>query len=99
MKINWTEKAIKSFELNIEWLIKNWTDIEIKNFITQTEQLIDRIKQNPYIYSQSDKKKSVRKGRVNTIVSMFYIVRPRKKEIDILLFWDNRQNPDNKIIK
>jgi|GEM_PF-4072060 len=48
MKINWTEKAIKSFELNIEWLIKNWTDIEIKNFITQTEQLIDRIKQNPY---------------------------------------------------
>lgn len=46
MKINWTEKAIKSFELNI-----------------------------------------------------VYIVHPRKKEIDILLFWDNRQNPDNKIIK
>jgi plasmid stabilization system protein ParE len=95
MKINWTDKAIKSFELNIKWLIENWTDKEIINFINQTEQLIDRIKQNPYIYSQSDKKKSVRKGRVNAIVSMFYFVRPRKKEIDILLFWDNRQNPNN----
>ena len=97
MKVNWTNQAIKSFELNIEWLIENWTDNETKNFIIQTEQLIARIKHNPYIYSQSNKQKSVRKARVNNIVSMFYIVRPRKKEINILLFWDNRQNP-NKLI-
>jgi len=94
MNVNWTFQAVKSFERNIEWLEKHWTIKEIENFINDTELFIERIKQNPYIYEQSEKKKTVRKGLVNNIVSIFYRIRPQKKEIDILLFWDGRQNPD-----
>jgi len=95
MNVNWTHQAVKSFNKNIEWLEKHWTIKEIENFINDTEIIIKKIAQNPAIFAQSEKKKTIRKGSINKIVSIFYRIHPKKKSIDILLFWDNRQNPDN----
>jgi len=93
MTVFWTPQAIQSFEENIDWLELHWTNREIENFINDTDAIIESIKQNPYLFTASEKENTIRKGMVNSIVSVFYRVRHAEGEIDILLFWDGRQNP------
>jgi len=45
------------------------------------------------MFVATDRRRNVRKGFVNELVSMFYKVYPRKKEIELLRFWDNGQDP------
>lgn len=94
MKVNWTPRAIQTFEKILTWLQENWTQREVDALIDQTEKIIKQIQQNPYLYKESSKNKQVRRGLVNQIVSLFYRVHPHKKEIDLLVFWDYRQNPE-----
>ncbi len=93
MTVFWTPQAIQSFEENIDWLEQHWTNREIENFINETDAIIERIKQNPYIFAASENESSIRKGLINNIVSVFYRVRHAQNEIDILLSWNGRQNP------
>ncbi len=93
MKILWTPKAKQTFESILEWLTESWGRVEIEKFIYQTESIIERIKNNPYLYTSSNKNNLIRRGFVNKIVSLYYQVKPRKNEIILLAFWDNRQEP------
>ena len=47
------------------------------------------------MFEESRKKKNVRKGFVTKHNTLYYRVRPRKKELQLLLFWDNRQDPED----
>ena len=57
--------------------------------------MLEQIKQNPEMFEESRKKKNVRKGFVTKHNTLYYRVRPRKKELQLLLFWDNRQDPED----
>lgn len=96
MKVIWTPRAQRTFRKIMDWLSENWTKKEIDTFMNQTEETIQQIKNNPYIYQQasSQKQKNVRRGLVNRIVSLYYRIKPQKGEVDLLEFWDNRQNPN-----
>ena len=93
MKISWTPKARRTYFEVIDHLEKDWTEREIRNFINEVDHLLEQIKQNPEMFEESRKKKNVRKGLVTKQNTLYYQVRPRKKELQLLLFWDNRQNP------
>jgi plasmid stabilization system protein ParE len=66
----------------------------IDAFADQTDKVIEQIAENPYMFVATEKRKNVRKGFVNKLVSLFYRVKPRKKEIELLRFRDNRMDPD-----
>ena len=93
MKITWTPRALQSYFSIFNFLTEKWTKKEVENFVNQTDRVIEQIAENPGMFVATGKRKNVRKGFVNNLVSMFYIVYPRKKEIQLLRFWDNRQNP------
>jgi len=93
MKIVWTFTAKRTFFKILDYLTENWTNREIEKFSHETKTALDLIKENPYMFNSSRKKSSVRKGYINELISLFYRVQPRKKEIQLLRFWDNRQNP------
>ena len=95
MKVVWTGKAKISFSKILEYLNENRTQKEINNFAAEAQKAIFQIGQNPFMFITSGKKKNIRKGFVNRKVSLFYRIRKRKKEIELLLFWDNRQNPED----
>jgi len=95
MKVSWTPKALKSFMEIVDFLNERWTKKEIEAFAEQTDKVIDQIAENPYMFVATEKRKNVRRGLVNRLVSLFYRVKPRKKEIELLRFRDNRMDPDN----
>lgn len=94
MKVIWSPKAIKSFDKIVDFLSERWTKKEIEAFVDQTDKVVEQIVENPYMFVATEKRKNVRKGLVNKLVSLFYRVKPRKKEIELLKFHDNRQDPE-----
>ncbi len=92
MKIKWTTRAKTDFSKVLEYLNENWGIREVENFINQTDIVLKGIAKNPQMFVESTKKNSVYKGFITKHNSLFYRVKPQKKEILLLTFWDNRQN-------
>ena len=93
MIIKWTKRSLNSYLLIIDYLSEEWTPKEVKAFVTKTEKTIEQIKLNPYIFQSANKKKTIRKGFIHKLVSLYYRVNFEENEIELLTFWQNRQNP------
>lgn len=89
--IKWLPEAEFTYALVMEYLEQNWTSKEIERFIYRTDEVIDYLTLNPkqYIYS---KKKDAYRAVVTRQVSLYY--RIKSKEIELLIFWDTRQDPN-----
>jgi len=94
IEVSWSDEAKKTFENNIEYLLKEWTEREIKRFIQQTDYVISRLQENPEFYRPSRKNKKVRRAKLNRYITLFYRYYPSKKEIVLLSFWNIKQDPD-----
>ena len=93
MKIRWTPTARMTYFKVLDFIYKQWTTNEVENFIYKSEHTISQITEHPYLFKASEKKKNVRKGFITEHNSLYYRVKPRKKEIELITFWDNRQDP------
>jgi plasmid stabilization system protein ParE len=93
MTVFWTRNAIVSLSKIIDYLREHWTEKEVVKFTADIRKSSRLIQKNPYIYMASGIQNEIRKGFVNKKVRMFYKINLKKNRIDILLFWDNRQNP------
>jgi len=91
--IRWSDEAKKTFDDNIDYLLAKWSEKEIINFIKQTNFKLSNLASNPKIYKQSEKKRGVRKTNINKSISLFFKYFPTKKEVVLLSFWNNRQDP------
>ena len=89
-KVIWSPKARITYYDILKYLIENWTFKELETFIDRTEEVISHIHNNPLLYPysiESDTHKCV----VVKQVSLFY--RVKTDVIELLVFWDNRQDP------
>jgi hypothetical protein len=85
-----------TYTKTLEYLYEEWTEKELKAFIHRTEQVLKYIGANPLLYPFS-KKNSSHKCVVVKQVSLFY--RVKGNYIELLIFWDNRQDPAKLISK
>ena len=97
MKIFWSPKARNDFENILDYLLKEWGIKEVESLIKKTDRVLNAIAQNPKMFIESSKRKNVRKGFITKHNSVFYLVKSRNKEVVLLTFWDNRQNPEKLI--
>jgi plasmid stabilization system protein ParE len=94
MKVSWSAQAKKDYYKVLDYLHENWSANEVKNFIDKAEEVIKVIQKHPQTFTETTRKKHVRKGLVTKHNYLFYKVKPNKKEIILLTFWDTRQSPN-----
>ena len=92
--IQWTDKAKFTFNNIILYLQNKWTEREITKFISRTHQVLETLKRYPEMCRPSQKRKNVRIAILDKHTQMVYHFKPRKKQLEILLFWNFKQNPD-----
>jgi plasmid stabilization system protein ParE len=92
-KIFWTTESLSTFEDRITYLKIHWTDKEITNFKSRVKQYLDILMQQPLIGKKPGKLKNVYMGLVIKQVSIIYRVNAHTKEIELISFVDNRQDP------
>lgn len=93
MEIVWSNQAQKDYYKVLAYLHENWGLNEVRSFVDKTEEVLGVIKNHPKTFVESPRKSNVRKGFVTKHNSLFYKVKPYKKEIILLTFWHYRQNP------
>jgi plasmid stabilization system protein ParE len=94
MEIVWTEKADETFDEIADWIEERFTQKEVDTFVLTTYEVLDNIEEFPKSYPMSKTLKRVRKAVIHPHSSLYY--RIRKREIELLFFWDNRRNPEDK---
>ncbi len=97
MKVRWTVTAKGSYFNILEYLEESWSEKEVLNFISEVDSLLKQISINPKMFQESKAKRNIRKGFISKHTTLYYRFRPRKKELELLSFWDNRQDP-NKLV-
>jgi plasmid stabilization system protein ParE len=96
--IEWTCHAQEELNAVYDYLENNWTPREIVKFSNLLENKLSTILNFPFIYPASRQKKSVRRCVVSKQSSLYYQVNVDSKQIIIVSFFDNRQNPNKLII-
>ena len=91
--IKWADEAKKTFDKNISYLLDEWTEREIKNFVKQTNYILLRIAAHPEMYAASRKNSKIRKAAINKYIVLYYRYYSTKKEVMLLTFWHNKQDP------
>jgi len=93
MTVIWTQRALKSYFRVADYLQEEWGETVVENFTAKVQQVIEQIEEMPNMFEVSLKYKNVRKGFVTEYNTLYYRIKPRKMEIGLIIFWDNRQNP------
>lgn len=89
--ILWTPEAENTYNNIIKYLEVEWSEKEVQNFIRESNNVLRQIAEFPNMFKAS-KKKDIRIGLITKQNSLIY--RVKNKEIQLLSFWDNRQDPD-----
>ena len=91
MKVVWTPDAKDSYDQNIAYLATEWDALVIQNFIEKVEEAVSYIEKNPALYLFHNKRKKIHKCVILRQISLYY--RSTETHIEILLCWNNYQNP------
>ncbi len=93
-KIIWTPESEKTFEGVLIYLDTHWTEKEKSNFITATNRTIQIISQQPELFRKLAKS-NTHEALVTKHNLLLYTI--KEESIDLVAFWDTRQNPKKKI--
>ena len=99
-KVSWTGKALESYVNIMKYLERTWTVREVNIFAALVEKEIILLSRQPEIGTSRNKKQvNIRHTLLHKRVSLIYRVKPQKKEIELLLFWNTYQHPSRLKIK
>lgn len=94
-EVVWTQKAVKSYIANIQYLEKFWSEKESDNFKLLTDNTIKLLKNHPEIGISRTKgsENEVRSLVIHKRVILIYHIHFEKNRIELLLFWNTYQHP------
>ena len=91
-KVVISKTAERKLEKLFEYLIKEWSLKVKKDFVEKLDSSIEIIKNQPEIFPESKKGKSLRKCVVTKQTTIYY--RYNSKRINIVTLFDTRQDPN-----
>lgn len=98
MRIIWSTRARITYLNILNYLEKEWGKNSVHNFISEVTDILMNVTRNPKMFISTKRNKYVRKGIITKHISFYYRIKQRKNEIELLTFWDNRQDPEKLIL-
>ncbi len=93
-KVVTTEESESTFNQNVDYLLEEWSDKVTDQFVNRVDDVIQKIKQNPFLYPLHNYQDNVRKATVNKRVILYYRI-VDGSVIELLTFWNSYRNPDD----
>jgi hypothetical protein len=93
MNITWSTYAKLSYYEELDFINNKWTIREVENFIILVEKFTIQLSSNTArgkYYPNNDIYSKV----ISKQTTVFYRIDPKRKAIELLLFWNNKRNPD-----
>ncbi len=91
-KITWSPEAIKTFDAIVHYISTNFTNKEVAVFISSVNRRLLAMAHFPKTSRKLSHGSMRRKAVIHKRTVLIYTIRERKKEIELLSFFDTRQN-------
>lgn len=91
LEIIFSDEANETFESIGQQILIRWNENEVNEFRKRAYKVVVIISNSPLIFPAVNNIENIRKAFVHKNCSMFY--RVSDTYIEILFFWDNRQEP------
>ncbi|WP_276504361.1 type II toxin-antitoxin system RelE/ParE family toxin [Terrimonas pollutisoli] len=91
-KIIWSPEAVKTFDRIVEYISINFTNKEVAVFINTVNRKLLIMAEFPRTSRTITLASRRRKAVIHKRTVLFYSIRERRKEIELLSFVDTRQN-------
>lgn len=95
MKVFLSELAESKLSQLLDYLLQNWDYKIQQKFLKKITDKINQIVKHPESCSQSAVQKGIFKCVVSKQTTFYYRINYQNQEIEIITFFDTRQNPDN----
>ncbi len=94
-QVAWTHSAEEQLQLVLAYLAENWSEVQENKLIHMLETTIANIEKNPRLYPKVDNEYPLPVHKVNVLRfnSLYYSINDEKRQVVILAFFSNRQNP------
>lgn len=79
------------YEDTIDFLQRNWSLSEVRNFINETEEVINILKKENITFKSTNYKDTFQVP-ITKQITLYYRI-DRNKDIELLRFFNNYQNP------
>jgi plasmid stabilization system protein ParE len=89
--LTFSRQAKETYAAIQSQLNNRWGQTVLEKFEKKTVKTLDLILQSPLMFKSITDHPNIRKGLIHKNCSVFYEV--KATEIEILFFWDNRQDP------
>lgn len=70
-----------------------WPEKEVAKFVDRTDEIVANFLQEPYLFKAYEDDPRIRHGILHKNITLFYRVLENEQIIELLFFWDNRQDP------
>lgn len=88
--ILWTDNALEELHQTFEYLERNFSKREIIKLAHKIDSITELISRNPLLFSKSEQQ-GIHRVTILRYNTMYY--RIKRKDVHILSFFSNRQNP------
>lgn len=93
-KIIWLEEAELTVTQNMDYLAQEWGNKVLFKFLSEVENALKKIKQNPQSYPLRKSTNNIRKYKINKRIVLYYKV-VDDNTIELVTFWNTNRNPDD----
>lgn len=93
--IVWSPEARNTYIGVLESINSQWSLSEVEAFESHVKQVLELVRQFPRMYEYSDYSKAHR-CVLSKQVSLFYRIKEDAEVIELIAFFDNRQNPEKR---
>ena len=94
IKVFWTPEAIETYEEELHYIQQTWGLETLLNFSNRIEDCI-RLLQKGIVEARYSKKSDLYFFVVSKQTSIVYRIYTHKNQIDLLLFWNNKRDPNS----
>ena len=91
LEIVFSDVAVEMLLTIADFIENKWSKKQSDEFLEKVHKTIGLASKQPYMFKASEIREDVRKGLISKQTSFYYKI--QEKEIIILFFWDNRQEP------
>lgn len=98
--VTWLHEAEISYYEELDFIFRKWNIVEVEKFTVLVDDFLETLARKPTIGIYS-KKYNTYSCVISKQTTLFYKIIEVDKNIELILFWNNKQNPKllNKFLK
>lgn len=91
--VSWTTYAKLSYFEELDFIQLKWTSKEVNAFALLVEFFVENLSKGT-IQGKKHQQSNVYSTVISKQTTVFYKTYPKKNSVALLLFWNNKKNPD-----